>query len=65
MTPELIAFTLVALLQVLQCASMALPANIETRQGKIPAPRNRDRQCGSLEDKLGTRAAYSRNIGSF
>ena len=57
MTPELTALTLAALLQVLQFALMAVPANIEVGQGKTLSPRDRDRLGGSLEDMLSIRTA--------
>lgn len=52
MTPELIALTLAALLQVVQYALMAIPANIELGPGKTMSPRDRSRMNGSLEDQL-------------
>ena len=57
MTPELTALTLAALLQVVQFALMAVPANLEIGQGKTLSPRDRDRLGGSLEDMLSTRTA--------
>ncbi|KUJ78305.1 MAPEG family protein [Ruegeria profundi] len=52
MTPELTALTLAALLQVVQYALMAIPANIELGPGKTMSPRDRSRLKGSLEDQL-------------
>ena len=57
MTPELTALTLAALLQVIQFALMAVPANLELGQGKTMSPRDRDRLGGSIEDMLSTRTA--------
>jgi uncharacterized MAPEG superfamily protein len=57
MTPELTVLTLAALLQVVQFALMAVPANLEVGQGKTLSPRDRDRLGGSLEDMLSIRTA--------
>lgn len=51
MTPELAALALAALLQVVQVALMAVPANLELGPGKTLSPRDR----GSLEDQVGVR----------
>ncbi|EEE37630.1 inner membrane protein [Rhodobacteraceae bacterium KLH11] len=60
MTPELVALTLAALLQVIQFALMAIPANIELGPGKTMSARDRSRLGGSLEDQLsdGTARLY-------
>ncbi|MBO9445609.1 MAPEG family protein [Ruegeria sp. R14_0] len=60
MTPELTALTLAALLQVIQFALMAVPANIELGPGKTMSARDRVRLGGSLEDQLseGTARLY-------
>lgn len=60
MTPELIALTLAALLQVIQFALMAIPANLELGPGKTMSARDRARLGGSLEDQLseGTARLY-------
>ncbi|MEO9684702.1 MAG: MAPEG family protein [Tateyamaria sp.] len=57
MTPELTALTLAALLQVVQFALMAIPANLELGHGKTLSSRDRDRLGGSMEDMLSTRTA--------
>jgi len=60
MTPELSALTLAALLQVIQFALMAIPANLELGPGKTMSARDRARLGGSLEDQLseGTARLY-------
>ncbi|MDA7966110.1 MAPEG family protein [Ruegeria sp.] len=60
MTPELTALTLAALLQVVQFALMAIPANLELGPGKTMSARDRARLGGSLEDQLseGTARLY-------
>ncbi|MDG1803357.1 MAG: MAPEG family protein, partial [Paracoccaceae bacterium] len=40
MTPELIALTLAALLQAVQFALMAIPANMELGVGRTMSPRD-------------------------
>lgn len=57
MTPELTALTIAALLQVLQFALMAVPANIELGPGKTASPRDRDRLGGDVEGLLSVRTA--------
>ncbi|MFY1708237.1 MAPEG family protein [Tritonibacter scottomollicae] len=57
MTPELTALTLAALLQVIQIALMAVPANLELGQGKTLSPRDRDRLGGDLQDQVSKRTA--------
>ena len=52
MTPELTALTLAALLQVIQFALMAIPANIELGAGKTLSPRDLSRLGGSLESQV-------------
>ncbi|WP_420585179.1 MAPEG family protein [Ruegeria sp.] len=60
MTPVLTALTLAALLQVIQFALMAIPANLELGPGKTMSARDRARLGGSLEDQLsdGTARLY-------
>jgi len=50
MTPELTALTLAALLQVIQFALMAIPANLELGTGKTLSPRDPERLGGSMQD---------------
>ncbi|MGB1235621.1 MAG: MAPEG family protein [Planktomarina sp.] len=50
MTPELIALTLAALLQVIQFALMAVPANLELGIGKTASPRDPQRLGGEVKD---------------
>lgn len=50
MTPELTALTLAALLQVIQFALMAIPANLELGQGKTLSPRDPQRLGGEVKD---------------
>ncbi|MCD9148233.1 MAPEG family protein [Pseudophaeobacter flagellatus] len=57
MTPALTALTLAALLQVIQIALMAVPANLELGQGKTLSPRDRDRLGGELQDQVSKRTA--------
>ncbi|MFW8595626.1 MAPEG family protein [Cribrihabitans neustonicus] len=57
MTPELTALTFAALLQVVQIALMAVPANLELGQGKTLGPRDRDRLGGDLQDQVSRRTA--------
>ena len=57
MTPELTVLALAALLQGVQFALMAVPANLEVGTGKTMSPRDRDRLGGSLEDQLSPRTA--------
>jgi len=57
MTHELTALTLAALLQVIQIALTAVPANLELGQGKTLSPRDRDRMGGELQDMVSKRTA--------
>ena len=57
MTPELTALTLAALLQIIQYALMAIPANLELGPGKTMSARDRSRLGGSLEDQLSDKTA--------
>lgn len=57
MTPELTYLTLAALLQVVQFALMAIPANLELGPGKTMSPRDRDRMGGTLEEQVSRRTA--------
>ena len=52
MTPELTALTLAALLQVIQYALVAIPANMELGTGKTLSPRDRNRLGGDLQDQV-------------
>jgi len=60
MTPELTALTLAALLQVVQYALMAIPANLELGPGKTLSPRDADRQEKPLRAQVsrGTARLY-------
>lgn len=60
MTPELKVLTLAALLQVVQFALMAIPANLELGPGKTMSPRDKSRLGGALEDQMseGTARLY-------
>jgi len=55
MTPELTALTLAALLQVVQYALMAVPANLELGAGKTLSPRDPDRLGAPLQDQVSPR----------
>ncbi len=57
MTPELTALTLAGLLQVVQYALMAVPANLELGVGKTLSPRDADRLGKPIEEQLSTRTA--------
>lgn len=57
MTPELTVLALAALLQAVQFALMAIPANIELAPGETLSPRDRDTPGGDLVDKLSPRTA--------
>ncbi|ABD53752.1 MAPEG family protein [Jannaschia sp. CCS1] len=57
MTPELTVLALAALLQAVQFALMAVPANLEVGTGKTLSPRDRARLGGSLEEQLSPRTA--------
>jgi uncharacterized MAPEG superfamily protein len=50
MTPELTVLTLAALLQVVQFALMAIPANLELGPGKTLSPRDPDRLGKPLQE---------------
>lgn len=50
MTPELTTLTLAALLQVIQFALMAIPANLELGTGKTLSPRDPGRLGGNMQD---------------
>jgi uncharacterized MAPEG superfamily protein len=52
MTPELTALTLAALLQVVQFALMAIPANIELGPAKTMSPRDPDRMGAPMESQV-------------
>lgn len=52
MTPELTVLALAALLQVVQFALMAVPANIEVGPRKTMSARDPARMGGSLEEQL-------------
>ena len=57
MTPELTVLTLAALLQVVQIALMAVPANLELKPGQTLGPRDRDQLGGDLQDMVSKRTA--------
>lgn len=57
MTPELTILTLAALLQVLQYALMAIPANLEVGTKKTLSPRDASRLGGTLESQLSEKTA--------
>lgn len=57
MTVELTILALAALLQVVQFALMAVPANIELAPGEALGPRDRNKMGGDLVDKLSPRTA--------
>lgn len=57
MTVELTVLALAALLQVVQFALMAVPANIELAPGETLGPRDRNKMGGDLVDKLSPRTA--------
>ena len=52
MTPELTVLALAALLQVVQLALFAIPANIELGPGKTLSPRDKDRLPGPLDEHV-------------
>lgn len=52
MTPELTALTLAALLQVVQYALMAIPANLELGQKKTFSPRDAARLGAPLQEQV-------------
>ncbi|WP_187430280.1 hypothetical protein ROLI_007750 [Roseobacter fucihabitans] len=55
MSPELTALTLAALLQVVQFALMAIPANLELGTAKTLGPRDPKRLGGGLQDLVSPR----------
>ncbi len=57
MTPELTALAFAGLLQVVQYALMAVPANLELGSAKTTSPRDRDRLGGDLIDQVSPRTA--------
>lgn len=57
MTPELTALALAGLLQVVQYALMAIPANRELGVGKTLSPRDADRLGKPIEEQLSTKTA--------
>lgn len=52
MTPELTALTFAALLQVVQFALMAIPANLELGPAKTMSPRDADQMGGPIESQV-------------
>ncbi|MGR3492980.1 MAG: MAPEG family protein [Shimia sp.] len=52
MTPELTALSLAALLQVVQFALMAIPANLELGPGKTLSPRDPERLGKPLQEQV-------------
>ncbi|MEM8979747.1 MAG: MAPEG family protein [Pseudomonadota bacterium] len=52
MTPELTVLALAALLQAMQLALFAIPANIELGPGKTLSPRDKDRMPGPLDEQV-------------
>lgn len=50
MTTELTVLTLAAILQVIQFALMAVPANLELGVGKTLSPRDPERLGGTMQD---------------
>lgn len=70
MTPELTALTLAALLQVLQFALFAIPANLELGPGKTLSPRDKDRMPKPLIEQVSPKTArlfraYNNHIESL
>lgn len=59
MIPEIYVLVLAALLQVLQMALMAVPANIELGTKKTLSPRDLHTLGGSLESQVSVRTARS------
>lgn len=57
MTPELTVLALAALLQGLQFAIMAIPANMELGTGKTASPRDAERLGKPMIDLLSTKTA--------
>ncbi|MEX3016627.1 MAPEG family protein [Gymnodinialimonas hymeniacidonis] len=55
MSPELTVLALAGLLQVLQFALMAIPANLEVGTGKTLSPRDKGRSGGSIEEQVSPR----------
>ena len=70
MTPELTTLTLAALLQVIQFALFAIPANVELGTVKTLSPRDKDRMPTPLVDQVSTKTArllraYNNHIESL
>lgn len=57
MTPELTVLTLAALLQCIQFALMAVPANLELGTGKTASPRDLDRLGKPMIELLSVKTA--------
>ena len=57
MTPELTVLALAALLQFVQFALMAIPANLELGTGKTLSPRDPERLGGSLQSQVSPRTS--------
>jgi uncharacterized MAPEG superfamily protein len=57
MTTELTVLTLAGLLQVIQFALMAIPANLELGTGKTMSPRDTAKLGGSIIDQMSERTA--------
>lgn len=57
MTPELTILTLAALLQCIQFAFMAIPANLELGMGKTTSPRDHDRLGKPMVELLSPKTA--------
>ena len=57
MTPELTALTLAGLLQCIQFALMAIPANMELGTGKTASPRDLDRLGKPMVELLSVKTA--------
>ena len=57
MTPELTALTLAALLQCIQFALMAIPANMELGTGKTSSPRDLERMGKPMIELLSVKTA--------
>ena len=57
MTPELTALTLAAILQCIQFALMAIPANMELGTGKTASPRDLDRLGKPMIELLSPKTA--------
>lgn len=57
LSTEMLVLVLAALLQVIQLAIMAVPANLELGIGKTLSPRDHHRLGGSLESQVSVRTA--------